>query len=311
MLKLIFSVLVFLGIPSANAQNSHLQSPLTPVPTQQKSRPIKQALPNEFLQCQQEVDEVVRKLDCKIPPVLYAPGLKFERNMEFGIQFYAARLGMSFDRLNAVITLTQTPEGKKKLTHFFTGLRCAGLPGDPIQRKNWRAYLPECPDKAPKSPPWYKDSKSANQTYHPGAASCYRLGAKKPKTCDEKLSIWECMNGTWLKEIPTDISEILKENSPSQQCCYDKDNARIISGPGAGTPDLVFKTHFVEDIVREAMDESQQGVEMSGHYPKDGKASLEHHIMDARIITACFPDWPGTKDNHVKTYQSLGWGPLR
>lgn len=306
MLKHFILLLLLLASPFSLGAQSHSETKTGPEKT---TRPLEQEHFRDFYSCQKRIQEIVNKLDCKIPPVLYFPGIKSDRNTEWGIQFYAARLGMTYDHLNAVVSLTQSEEGKKKLSHFFTGLKCAGLPGDPVERKNWKSYLPTCPEKAPKSPPWYKDSKSANATYHPGAFACYRLGAQRPKNCDARLTIWECMGGKWLAEIPETIAEILKENSPSQQCCYSKSGNIITSGAAAGTADMVFKTRYVEDIVQQAMDEMEQTPSAKGHYPKDGKASLEHYIMDARIITACFPSWPGKEGADVKTYHDLGWGP--
>ncbi|NBT59191.1 hypothetical protein EBT16_10450, partial [bacterium] len=41
------------------------------------------------------------------------------------------------------------------------------------------------------------------------------------------------------------------------------------------------------------------------------KETIAHHIMDARIIDACFPNWPGKNNESLKTYHSLGWSPLK
>lgn len=288
----------------------------------QNSRPRLADPKKSYQACLKELETTIDKLKCEVPPVLYRPGLNMQRTREWGIQFYAARLGINTDRLNAVVSLTQTEAGKKKLVNFFSGLKCAGLPGDPIERKNWKSFLPTCPDKAPKSPPWYRDSKWSTGTYHIGAHVCFRLGANRPPKCPAQLKLWECIGGVeWMKTLPTDIAEMLKDNSPSVQCCYDKENTLISTGAAAGTPDMVFKTQRLEEVVDKeilkldqlaatvSIQDVEDAFEHSRNKLKDGKASMEHYIMDARIITACFPDWPGKSEEHVATYQSLGWAP--
>lgn len=258
-----------------------------------------------FETCKAHIEDLVARLDCKVPPVLYAPGLSSKKNFEFGVQFYAARSGVSYERLNTLIELTASDEGRKKLAHFFTGLKCAGLPGDPLERKNWTSYLPACPEKAPKSPPWYQDSKWANAAYHPGSSSCFRLGASRPESCAPPLKLWECVGKQWLKEIPPALSQMLKDNVPSQQCCYDSDKKLILEGAAAGTPDLIFKSTQIEETVEQHLAGDRKTL------PPEKAAAFDHHIIDARIISACFPGWPGKDGIHVKYYQALGWTPYR
>lgn len=278
----------------------------------------------DYPSCVEALKETIDKLNCKVPPVLYGPGLSIQKTMEYGIQFYTARLGMSYERLNAVPSLTQSEEGKKKLLTFFSGLKCAGLPGDPINRKNWKTYLPTCPDKAPPSPPWFKDSKWANATYHPGANACLRIWANRPKDCRNDQKMWECIGSQeWLASLPSEIAGILKENSPSQQCCYDLKNQLITQGAAAGTPDMVYKTVRTEEVIERYFWKEVEGIKdltlehLENAFKKleskkqDKRASMDHYILDARIITTCFPDWPGLGEQHVKTYQSLGWAPLQ
>jgi len=310
----IFLCIVFWAIPAKSGEAHREAEELRP----QEPNPLA-----TFETCKTHIESLVEKLECRVPPVAYTIGLSLDSTMEFGVQFYAARNGVSYDKLNTVISLTQTEEGKKKLAHFFTGLKCGGLPGDPLNRKNWISYLPACPEKAPSSPPWYKDNKWATGTYHPGAHVCYRLAANRPENCAPPQKTWECIGGEWFKELPKSISEILAEATPSQQCCYDSDKILIREGASAGTPDLVFKSHAVEEIVEKnllskrdklkmlKMADLEKAFEDKAHSTDEKKASIDHHIMDARIITGCFFDWPGKNDIHVKTYQALGWTPYR
>jgi len=258
-----------------------------------------------FQTCQTHIENLISRLNCKVPPVLYGPGLSPQKNFEFGVQFYAARSGVSFERLNTLISLTSSEEGRKKLAHFFTGLKCAGLPGDPLERSNWTSYLPSCPEKAPKSPPWYQDSKWANAAYHPGSSSCFRLAAQRPSQCAPNKKLWECIGKKWIDEIPESIAQMLKDNVPSQQCCYDSDKKFILEGVAAGTPDLVFKSTDVEEQVEQHFRGDLSKL------PKEKLAAFDHHILDARIISACFSGWPGKDGIHVKFYQALGWTPYR
>ena len=277
----------------------------------------------DYATCVTSLKETIDKLNCTVPPVVYAPGLSIQKTNEYGVQFYAARLGISYERLNAVISLTQSEEGKKKLLTFFSGLKCSGLPGDPINRKNWKTHLPACPKTEPASPPWFRDSKWANATYHPGANTCLRMWANRPKDCPANLKTWECIGSPeWIKSLPEEIATILKENAPSQQCCYDRDKDLITEGAASGTPDMVYKTRRTDDVIenyflkefRDRKEVTMEDLDLAfkriENKKDDSRASMDHYIMDARIITACFPDWPGPKEEHVKTYQSLGWEPL-
>ena len=276
-----------------------------------------------YQSCMEQIEKSVKKLNCKIPPVRYAPGFSFQKTFEYWIQFYSARHGIKYDTLNALVQLTQTEEGKKQLVTFFGGLKCAGLPGDPINRKNWTRYLPACPEEPPSSPPWYKDSKWANATYHPGAKFCLRLGALRPKDCAPNLTTWECIGGPWLDQIPKALADLLRPNIPSQQCCYDTEGKFITDGAAAGTPDMIFKTRRVEEVFEKqvvASDlfskvmkdaDAQRALEKTVAPTDESTASIHHYIVDARIITACFPGWPGKKEEDVQLYQSLGWTPYR
>lgn len=313
--KTILTLLVFLISFNSFSDSRHSES--------QVSRPQE---PNPFAHfdtCKKRIEELVAKLNCKIPPVLYAPGLTLKKNMEYFIQFYAARNGVSFDELNTIANLTQTLEGKKALAYYFTGLKCAGLPGDPIVRKNWTTYVPNCPPTPPKSPPWFKDNKWGTANYHPGAHKSFRLAASRPEKCDPRETIWQCIGKEWFKGLDPRISEFLIDKTPSQQCCYDSDDKLITEGAAAGTPDTVFRSHSVEEVAEKhflkleqhakdlKIEDLEKEMAKEKRSVRDIKETLVHHIMDARIIDACFPDWPGKNNENVKIYHSLGWTPFK
>jgi hypothetical protein len=276
-----------------------------------------------FETCKNHIEELVAKLNCKTPPVLYGPGLSLKKNLEYFLQFYAARNGVSFDQLNTIANLTQTAAGKKSLAYYFAGLKCAGLPGDPINRQNWTSFVPHCPPTAPKSPPWVKDNKWATAHYHPGAYKCMRFGASRPEKCDPRETLWECIGKGWFKGLDPNIAEMLKDKIPSQQCCYDSESKLITEGPSAGTPDTVFRSHSVEEVAQKhfltleknsrdlKIEDLEREIEKDKKSLQEIKESIAHHIMDARIIDACFPDWPGKNNQSVKTYHSLGWTPFK
>lgn len=276
-----------------------------------------------FETCKNHIDDLVAKLNCKIPPVVYGPGFTLRKTLEYFIQFYAARNSVSFDQLNTLANLTQTAEGKKSLAYYFTGLKCAGLPGDPIDRKNWTSYVPGCPPKAPKSPPWVKDNKWGTANYHPGAYKCMRLGASRPEKCEPKKTVWQCIGQEWFKGLDPKIAEMLIDKIPSQQCCYDSESKLITEGPSAGTPDTVFRSHSVEEVAQKhfltlennskalKIEDLESEIEKDKKSLQEIKESIAHHIMDARIIDACFPDWPGKNNHSLKTYHSLGWTPFK
>jgi hypothetical protein len=276
-----------------------------------------------FETCKNHIEDLVAKLNCKIPPVVYGPGLSLKKNLEYFLQFYAARNSVSFDQLNTIANLTQTPEGKKSLTYYFIGLKCAGLPGDPIDRKNWISNLPSCPAKVPKSPPWVGDNKWGTAHYHPGAYKCLRLGASRPENCDPRETLWECIGKEWFKGLDPKISDLLRDKTPSQQCCYDSESKLITAGPSAGTPDTVFRSHSVEEAAEKhllKLEESSKDLKVEDlekemaktkRSVREIKESIVHHIMDARIIDACFPAWPGKNNESVKIYHSLGWTPFK
>ncbi len=309
---ILFACILTRSLLSANA---HFDSEVT---RPQEPNPLA-----TFQSCKESIEKLVQKLECKVPPVLYGLGLSFERTMEFGVQFYTARHGVSYEKLNTLVSYTQNDEGKKVLSYFFTGLKCAGLPGDPLNRKNWISYLPSCPQEPPSSPPWYKDNKWSTGTYHPGARVCYRLAAKRPEPCDPRLKTWQCMGGEWLEGLPEAIKTLMVDATPSQQCCFDSENKLITEGAAAGTPDMIFKSQAIEDIVERnflnkklklktlKMADLEKAFETKGEDKSETKASINHHILDARIITACFPDWPGENEQHLKTYHALGWTPFR
>lgn len=291
-------------------------------PTHKDYRVSRPQEPNPFetfQTCKDYIEKTVSKLNCKIPPVIYAPGLKLKKNLEYFVQFYAARNGVSYDQLNTLANLTQTPEGKKALAYYFTGLKCAGRPGDPINRKNWTTYVPHCPPTTPKSPPWAKDNKWGTANYHPGAYKCLRLGASRPRECGPRETIWQCIGKEWFTGLDPRIAEMLVDKTPSQQCCYDSENKLITEGPAAGTPDTVFRSHSVEEAAEKhflrieesardlKIEDLEKELEKQKRSAKEIKESLAHHIMDARIIDACFPSWPGKDNEDVKTYHSLGW----
>ena len=312
--NLLFLVLFFLVSSTSFSESKHGGS--------QFNRPEAPDPFASFETCKNQIEGLVSKLDCKIPPVLYVPGVQFKRNMEYFIQFYAARNGVSFDQLNTLANLTQTPEGKKALTYYFTGLKCAGLPGDPINRKNWKSYVPDCPPTPPKSPPWTQDNKWGTANYHPGAHKCLRLGASRPENCSPQETVWQCIGKEWFKGLDHKIAELLVDKIPSQQCCYDSESKLITEGPAAGTPDTVFRSHSVEDLAEKhfikmetAKDLRVEDVEKELARQKRSlheiKETIAHHIMDARIIDACFPNWPGKNNESLKTYHSLGWSPLK
>lgn len=289
----------------------------------QVSRPEESNPFATFQTCQKHIENLVAKLNCKIPPVLYIPGMSLKKNMEYFIQFYAARNGVSFDELNTIANLTLSTEGKKELAYYFTGLKCAGLPGDPIDRKNWTAFVPDCPPKAPKSPPWQKDNKWGTANYHPGANKCLRLGASRPENCDARETLWQCIGKEWFKGLNKKIAELLIDKVPSQQCCYDSDSNLITKGPSAGTPDTVFRSHSVEDVAEKhflkleaqgrtlKIEDLEKELEKTKRSAREIKEAIAHHIMDARIIDACFPDWPGKNNESVNLYHSLGWTPFK
>jgi len=289
----------------------------------QFSRPQQPNPFENFEICQNYIEELVGKLNCKIPAVVYGPGLTLKKTMEYFIQFYAARNSVSYDQLNTLANLTQTPEGKKALAYYFKGLSCGGLPGDPFERKNWKTYVPECPRTVPKSPPWARDNKWGMANYHPGAYKCMRLGANRPQNCPPQETVWQCIGKDWFKGLDPKIAEMLIDKVPSQQCCYDSESKLITDGPAAGTPDTVFRTHSIEEAAEKHLLKLEQTgrdlkiEDLEKEISKDKKSlheikeSLAHHIMDARIIDACFPDWPGKNNQNVKIYHALGWTPFK
>ncbi|MFM8270099.1 MAG: hypothetical protein ACKN9V_07915 [Pseudomonadota bacterium] len=295
-------------------------------PIHKQSQVLRAQEPNRFATfqtCKDTIEDTVSKLNCKIPPVVYGPGLSLKKSMEYFVQFYAARNGVNYDQLNTLANLTQTPEGKKALVYYFTGLKCAGLPGDPINRKNWKTYVPDCPAVAPKSPPWVKDNKWGTANYHPGAYKCLRLGASRPEDCPLQETLWQCIGKEWFQDLDPKLAQILIDKIPSQQCCYDSESNLITEGPSAGTPDTVFRSHSVEEAAEKhflkleeqgrtlKIEDVEKELEKNKRSVGEIKESLAHHIMDARIIDACFPDWPGKNNQSVKTYHALGWTPFK
>lgn len=274
--------------------------------------------------CQKQVKELIDGLKCEVPKERKLPPKSRHELGEYALQMAAKSQKISYEKLNALVDLTKTDSGREKLAAYFTGLACGGADGDPIAgRKNWRTFLPACPAEAPSGAPWVSDPKPAIHKFHPGADSCWRKPATRGQDCPAAKSVWECINGDWLKEQPTAVAAILKDHPPAQQCCYGKSGLLIKDGPGAGTPDTIFSARVIEDVVSDPEDEGATPMEPAGlvkrtrekilsleNRLKDGHAAIEHNILDARLISACMKDWPGEDDQHVKTYHALGWGPL-
>jgi len=81
----------------------------------------------------------------------------------------------------------------------------------------WWQALPDCPCREADLPASWSGG-AANQTYHPGAANCYR----SPSLTDEEVAA---------AGLPAELN-------PGQQCCYDRNGRLITHGAGAGTPDM-------------------------------------------------------------------------
>jgi hypothetical protein len=150
-----------------------------------------------------------------------------------------------------------------------------------------------------------------------------RLGASRPEKCEPKKTVWQCIGQEWFKGLDPKIAEMLIDKIPSQQCCYDSESKLITEGPSAGTPDTVFRSHSVEEAAEKhfltleehsrelKVEDLEKEMAKTKRSAREIKESIVHHIMDARIIDACFPDWPGKNNQSVKTYHSLGWTPFK
>lgn len=175
---------------------------------------------------------------------------------------------------------------------FFVRIKCGGMKGDPYhQPANWKEMLADCPTQ---NTPitlqgWFKDL--TTDPYHPGASTCYRKKISK-KT-------WPEIAGESWSQYPRSVQKILALNPPGQQCCYDTKNELIVSGPGAGTPDLVSVDN-----------ETHKGVLGFATVSIPVVSSLEAHLtMDVRIIDKCFFPKDLWKLKNWETYHKLGWEP--
>jgi len=129
--------------------------------------------------------------------------------------------GMSlYEYVGSRVKSANDPRGLREVSQISAGKgkKCCDW-----WRKNgnlgWMAKLPSCPCKANKKPPdWSTDPDQIRETFHPGAAACYRSRAIA--------------------------------NGARQQCCYDASGSLITGGRAAGTPDKNKPTnHFIDDVI--------------------------------------------------------------
>ena len=190
--------------------------------------------------------------------------------------------------------------GKSKIHKaFHVMLACAGLQGDPLNRKGWKNYLPICPAEPPDSKEWTEDWSNSIAKYHPCADSCFKHSSKR--SWSQIMSEEKALLGTltanvksvynWLRQLPEEDVSILNRHFPAQQCCYSRGKL-ITDGPGAGTPDTIFLSPR----------KTPKRLRPTGPL----RAALFHERFDVSIIEDKFPNWPkGWED-----YWILGWAPV-